>query len=561
MALLKFLKLSLLSNKERRGLQIDLARAATVLQAGNGYGKSAILKSLYDTLGATPPKIDPPWRDAKVTSLLEFDLDGRQYSALKQGNRYIIMDHVKNVLINTTHVTAELGPFLANLTSFRLVLTDRKGETRIPPPSFMFTPYYVDQDASWQKPWAPFLNMGMFPRVSKPLSEYHSGVRPNLYYEAKARSDILKASLAKIELERAAVTQALAKLAEAMPGATLSVGLEDFTEETDILVVQGQSLHDAQVKYRNELGSLNEEFHLWHQQVAVIEASLMELDSSFKEALGEPSDVECPMCGQHYHNNIAEQFEIISDKDDLVHALQTAREKLRDVGEKLNAQRLKLHGVESEIEKINRVLAVERQSVSLHDVVVAQGRSEAHKILAERTAELDKGAGETQGLIAQAAQEMKDTERPKRKQEILLYFNGQLEEFAAELDFRLPGKMRDPLQGLQIGRGSVGPRAMAAYYYAFLYTIKKYGTAAFCPIVVDAPNQQGQDKGHLEQIMTFLIQKRPNDSQVVIGTEAIALAHDAKVIDVANVKESVMKAEEYEGTAAYLRPFLQQAIL
>ena len=57
MAQMKFSTLSLLSQKERRGLQIDFSAPATVLVAGNGFGKSAILKSLYEVLGAKPHKI------------------------------------------------------------------------------------------------------------------------------------------------------------------------------------------------------------------------------------------------------------------------------------------------------------------------------------------------------------------------------------------------------------------------------------------------------------------------------------------------------------------------
>src|SRR6266852_3798145 len=64
---MKFLKLSLLSQREQRALQMEFAPDKTVLVAGNGFGKSAILKSLYETLGANPHKIDKSWTDARVT--------------------------------------------------------------------------------------------------------------------------------------------------------------------------------------------------------------------------------------------------------------------------------------------------------------------------------------------------------------------------------------------------------------------------------------------------------------------------------------------------------------
>lgn len=561
MELMKFSRLSLLSNKERRGLQIDLSNPVTVLVAGNGFGKSAILKSLYDALGAKPHKIDQTWRDAKVTALLEFMVGGTPYAALKSGDRYTILDGARTVLISTTHVVSELGPFFANLLSFSLVLADKKEQVKIPPPSYIFSPYYVDQDASWQKPWNSFTDLAMFPKASKPLSEYHSGLRPNSFYEAKAQRDLLKADLAKIELERSAITQALAKITVSMPTTLVAIDLDVFREETERLVAEGQSLHNAQAKYRNKLGALNEEFHLWSEQVAVIEAALIEIDASFKDALEEAPHVECPMCGQHYSNHIADQFELVTDKDELLQTLQTSREKMKDLSSKLAAQRHKIDEVESSIDRINRLLAVNRQDVSLRDLITAQGRREAHRVLMERMTELDAGAGEKQRLIADAEQRMKDAERPKRKQDIKYYFNEKLKEFATDLDFDLPEKMRDPIQGLQIGRGSVGPRALAAYYYAFLYTVRKHGTSAFCPIVIDAPNQQGQDKGHLEQIMTFLLQKRPQDTQVILGTEALTDSRDGHRVDISNEKKRVLREDVYGSILEYMSPFLTQSIL
>src|SRR6476659_11427641 len=108
MKTMKFLELCLLSQNERSAFRINFANQKTVLLAGNGFGKSAIIKSLYDTLGAQPHKIDDTWRAARVTSLLRFELSGVEYAALKIGESYTIFDAKMNVLISTSHVTKEL---------------------------------------------------------------------------------------------------------------------------------------------------------------------------------------------------------------------------------------------------------------------------------------------------------------------------------------------------------------------------------------------------------------------------------------------------------------------
>lgn len=159
---LKFLRLSLLSKKERRGLQIDLSAPATVLVAGNGFGKSAIIKSLYDTLGAKPHMVDDDWRDASVMTLLEFTIGSKRYAALKIGEEYTILDEGKTVLLSTRDVTSTLAPYLANILSFKLVLANKREEIQTPPPSYIFAPYYVDQDVSWQIPGTASSILGCF---------------------------------------------------------------------------------------------------------------------------------------------------------------------------------------------------------------------------------------------------------------------------------------------------------------------------------------------------------------------------------------------------------------
>src|SRR6478672_8794800 len=103
---------------------------------------------MHRLLGAQPHKIDDTWRAARVTSLLRFELSGVEYAALKIGESYTIFDAKMNVLISTSHVTKELAPFYSELFDFKLTLADKRDAVRTPPPSYLFAPFYVDQDES-----------------------------------------------------------------------------------------------------------------------------------------------------------------------------------------------------------------------------------------------------------------------------------------------------------------------------------------------------------------------------------------------------------------------------
>ncbi|MGD9670793.1 MAG: hypothetical protein AB7U75_17395 [Hyphomicrobiaceae bacterium] len=558
---MRFLKLSLLSQKERRAYQLDLSGPRTVLVAGNGFGKSAILKSLYETFGAKPHKVDKSWTDARVTSLVEFELDGVGHAALKHGDAFSIFDASRAEIVNTSHVTAHLGPAVGRMLDFKLVLADKRDLVRTPPPSYAFAPFYVDQDRSWQKPWDAFKDLAMFPGSAKSLAEYHSGLRPNAYYEAKAERDLLSAEMTKIDAERKAVDQALLKIRESMPATPVDLDIETFRGETDRLVAQGQALHDEQARYRAQLAAVNEEYQLWADHVAVVQSALSEIDEAFSAALGHPPDVECPMCGEHYQNNIADQFDLVADKDELVTALQTGKQNMMELEEKRSEQRRKIEGVSAALERVHQTLAIHREDISLRDIVVAEGRNEAQRVLRERLSALDAEYGEKQRRKTDAEERMRAADSRQRKLTITQHFSSVLDTFNEELDVRLPDGTKPSIQGVHTGRGSAGPRGLAAYYYAFLHTTAKFSTSAFCPIVVDAPNQQGQDRGHLQQIMQFLLTKMPEGAQVIVGTEAVRDPLDSAVIDISHQKEKVLRSEAYEQTLDYVRPFLRQAVI
>lgn len=558
---MKFLNLSLLSQKEQRGFQLDLNHPKMVLVAGNGFGKSAILKSLYDTFGAKPHKIDKAWLDAKVISLVEFSVDSKKFAIMKSGATHTLFDDNRNVLLTTNQVVSTLGPSLAAILDFHLVLSDKKEQIKIPPPSFAFAPFYVDQDSSWQKVWSSFKDLTMFSNSGKSLAEYHSGLRPNAYYQAKAARDALNLQLSVLDSERNGLHKALEKIRESAKGARLSLSMDDFVQESERLVREGQILHTEQSRYRSELASLNEEHQLWSEHVALIESALSENDASFAAALEQPSEVECPMCGQHYHNKISDQFEIVADTDDLLISLQSGRARLREIHAELALRRRGVSDIEKSLARLNDALSVHREDISLRDVVAAEGRSEAERYLKIRLNELDAEYGDKTRAVAENERLMKLSESRTRSNEIRGYFSQRLKAFAERLDVRLDDSGKLSLQGLNIGRGSEGPRALACYYFAFLHTVSKYSTSTFCPIVMDAPNQQGQDPVHLKAIMSFLLAESPPNSQIIIGAEAISDEEDTVVVNIENQKDRVLQESMYDSASEHIRPFLQQSIL
>jgi hypothetical protein len=107
-----------------------------------------------------------------------------------------------------------------------------------------------------------------------------------------------------------------------------------------------------------------------------------------------------------------------------------------------------------------------------------------------------------------------------------------------------------------IEHGSEGPRGIIAFYYAFLHTARRYSSCAVCPIVIDAPNQQGQDD--MQRVMRFIIDKRPADSQVIVATEDLFGLTEADAAIVHVGKRANQLLDEDRSNA--VRPYLEHLI-
>ncbi|MGK3925256.1 hypothetical protein ABI066_15915, partial [Enterococcus faecium] len=89
-------------------------------------------------------------------------------------------------------------------------------------------------------------------------------------------------------------------------------------------------------------------------------------------------------------------------------------------------------------------------------------------LLQTRLDELDKEIGKLSAQIDEQADKIEQVEDRDRAKRIKNEFIDLLTEFSKTLDVRLEDRKKLTLNGVNIARGSEGPRALLAYYFAFL---------------------------------------------------------------------------------------------
>jgi hypothetical protein len=561
MRMLNFSRLYLLSQSEQRALAISFGKKPTVVLAGNNQGKSAVLKALYDSFGATPHEIDESWRSANVISIVEFTVDSTKFSIMKHAGTYTVFDANIQPLIQTGHITKELSPFFAELFDFRLVMKDRSENIITPPPAYIFSPFYIDQDKGWTATWSSFTSMYL-PDSRRILAEYHSGMRPNSYYQALAARDKLRSEHMVLAAERKALDQALQQFREMASDIVLTYNLADFRQESDRLVAESNLLREEQTKYRRKISVLSEERQLWANQRHIIAEALREMNEALSDAVGHPTHVECPTCGQEYDNSLVEQFALIEDSDSLLGAALNASAQITRLDEAIERERSELGSIVESLAKIDEILAERRLDLTFRDVVAAEGRNEANKLMRERLDKIDAALGRLSSLIQVEEDRMQAAANKSRVDAIKDEFFDYLFSYSNRLDVRLKERNRFGIAGINLGRGSERPRALLAYYYAFLQTVRKHSSSVFCPLVIDAPNQQGQDARHMPAMMQFIVDEYPNEAQVIIAAESLfeLSADRVQIVDVGGTENRVLRNEQYASVSDAIRPYLGQLI-
>lgn len=560
MRTMRFQKVCLISHREQAAFMMKFGRHKTVVSGSNGLGKSALLKSLYNSFGARPHKInDGRWSDAEVISAVQFEIGGVSRTVVKLGGTYAFFDAQEKLEFVTSSISTELAPYIADILDFRLMLTNANREVVTPPPAYAFAPYYVDQDGSWNEAWKPFVQMYL-PRTTQPMAEYHSGLRTNAYYIAKAERDGL--NLEKTDaLKRAdALNSALEELRAVGTEGAIYLDLAEYSAETEHLLVEVQKLHAEQSKKRSKLSELQEERSLWVAQAGIAEAALRESDVALASASGQQDVVICPTCGEHYVNDIAARFGIAADSAALIEALHRANGRAEQLAEQILSFKRDVEALNVALERVQAILSIKRSGFTLGEVMEAQGRNSAMDTLRRKIDALEANVWRLEAAIKSLEKEMRAVQSREKKEKILSHYRLQLTHLAGLLDVEV--KPESSITMPNIARGSEGARAMATYYYAFLRTVRSFGSSTFCPIVIDAPNQQGQDITHLPAIVKCLTSQCPHDAQLILAVEDASLfdVGDAAVVSVGKSKNHLLDENMYEDADAYLRPLLLQLI-
>lgn len=560
--LLKELLIS--SDSERAARSVSFDPKVTVIKGENSVGKSSIIKTIYQTLGAVPPNIHARWKDAKTTSLLHFSVDSVAYSMLLDGKRYTLFDESGNKLEIFKSVTDDLAPYFAKLFDFQLELQTQDGGGRQATPAFLFLPFYFDQDKSWTAPWSCFERLGQFRNGKRDAAYFHTGVRPNEYYQAKTRQRQEEAALTDIRRDKSALESVITRVDEITSHPAFDIDPVEYQKEIEGILGDLNALKVEEEAIKARLVELYSNRARVDRQIQVARHSAHELAQDLSFAATSLDDsVDCPLCGAVYENSFRERFDIAVDEDKCLTLLAECEGERLELNAEIAALHEQSKQVAEKYASISKTLERKKGDLVVRDVIQAEGRKELRTVVQGEMAEKDKLIKDRLAEIDKFKEEVKTWTDRKRKKRISGEFVTVMRRF---LDALAVVDMAEKMyKGIYVASlaesGSNLSRALAAYYFAILHTIPQDSTSAFCPIIVDSPRQQDQDDPNWNRILEFIRDNQPANSQLVLGVvDDMGVDFGGKVIELKNDKYHMLLQDQYEAVALTIREYREASI-
>jgi len=554
-------EIQLLSQKEKKARKIQFEKKRTLIHGKNHTGKSSLIKSIYWAFGAEP-LFNQKFRNANVSALVKFQVDSISYSIMREGKLFGLFDANGDLVKKFTSVSNELAPYFGDLFDFQPKFQNKANKFVIPPPAHLFLPYYIDQDASWSKSWESFKQLPQIKDYRNQGISYHSGLRPNEYYNTKEEIQEYIGIIEETDREQKMTNRILEDIQSKLSQTNFNIDIDAFKEEITELLTESKSLMAKEEMLKNKLHELHHLKATFEIQINLVKQALVESNKDLRFATEVlPEVIGCPICGAEYENSFSERFAIAQDEERSKDLLFDLNKDLEEVETEIRTQNESLTKVSAEVTRINQILAEKKGDLQLKDIIDNAGKNQVKSLFIARQQSLNTLLYETAAKKEALERRLKAFEKKERKEEILSFYRSRLTSYLKKLDIHSLTQedyhsITTKIESKETG--SSRPRALIAYYFTFFHLMNKFSNSIYCPIVIDSPNQQDQDIEHIDKIMAFINENQPEGSQMILGlAETYGQDFNCKVVELTE-KYSLLKESEFDVVRNEMFDMLQQ---
>lgn len=547
-----FESICLLSSKERKARIVNFHPRKNLLTGRNHTGKSSLIKTLFLTIGARPQGKLANW-DENIVSLVTFKANNKIYKAIFK-NGYRALFDTNDDLIIATGSHREWSDVFAKAVGFNLVLTDKKLTAVLADPRCFFLPFYINQDGSWQANWDTFTGLQQYKAPATAILEYFTGIKPPKFYEVSAKRTQIQNVLDESQKEYKLLGRAQERFSDKISLAGPKVQAGNFELEIARLTAEVNSLNEQQEKLRENAVREQEAIHNIGVQIELARETLAVYDNDSSYLQKEKQhQLECPTCGAQHTKSFLDVLTYADDARSLRELVVQLHDDARRLHEKHVFTKQTMSDLEQHYKRISDILNAREGDLRFSDVVNGLGAENAFKAFEDEREIIKASIDEDIVKVREFTLELKQlTDRSKSK-DILTAFRDAYKLALIGLNLPIINTDKLKLTSRPDLSGSGGPRSVLAYYAALWIVCRGLYSDFSVPIVIDSPNQQGQDDINMPIVLGFISENLPSDSQVILGSE-VDTDHIYNNKIILDKPYSLLLEEEYERVKLIVDP-------
>lgn len=545
---IRFKEIAFMSYSQKAARRINLDSDVVVVSGGNQSGKSCILKSLYYALGATIQQFAARWTEANIVTMLKFSIDNVNYKSVRIYDDVYMFNPDGSLLFHYKdkyQIAKAVGKMLGSFIDYK----DGKGKKRTLSLGHLFMPFYIDQDKGWNQPLDSFGGASSIGGKHNALL-YITGIINDEYYVYKTKYDEISSKqrdvLANIQAN-SRFSGIIRSRFQSMTGMVFSE--EEFKKGMDIVIKKVESLKEDQASLLKELERLYGSKYTYQFNINQLKENVKELDKDFNYAVSNKGLLTCPMCGAQVENDEFGRLLMLDDRDSCKDQLIINDKRLQEIEERIKEKEALSNEIREKIIDLQATINNRSETISLNEMFEARMRDYFDLTMSKIENELNDERRRIETEILSYKGHLKSLNRNEKKKIIEKDFISYAVDALSKMDIGPKGRTKVVFGGRLHTTGSSVIRYIIAYLYAYYYVMQKYDCLLFAPIVIDEPKQRGLDEGGLNSVLNFIMNNKPERSQLIISltdNELHDLPGNVRIIKLES-KQDVLNEVEYNG--------------
>jgi hypothetical protein len=558
---LQFKRIRICSEAEQKAFQQEFHPRKTLFLGDNSTGKSTIVKSLFRAFDAEPTGDLRGWDYGAIVAV-DFSAQERQYTVVRKGDLRALFEG--RDLVGVTTSSTVWNEIFARSVGFKLQLMDREEDFRTASPSLFFMPFYVNQDGSFLSAWDTFKSVKQFDANAIPHTlEYFAAVRPVRYFDLKGTERANKGKLAELEVEATTLQRTRARLKRVLRPSAVKLTSAGFEKEVHELARMATDLGSKQEKLRRDIVEAEEIASQLADQIRLSDAALHEHDADFRSVDTATSQgvFRCPTCHAEHDASFHTFLGLAEDARELYRMKEALQRNLLSVKERSTHLRRQASALKQQYLEVSNILSVKRGRLTFEDVVKSYGANATDTALDGEITSVNRSITACQEQLRDLKLEIERLMKTHDSGTPLTRFRLSFKDLLAVADVpEFPNVDLWKLSKRPTDSGSVGPRAVVAYYAALWSAMQDPNGNLPSPLVIDSPNQNAQDRENLKRVMALLAGRTPRNAQVILCAEEENDAFNADRVVFLEDKRNLLKRDAMNSVANDLLPMIERAV-